>query len=144
MSKLKRSGDGTYSGTYSGHAFTVRREQQERHAAWVARSGDYVGESISSAATRDNAVHSLMRAIDRAAVHVPEIEALLERWAETIKAMVPNLDPDDTYRLAHIRDQLGMFDTLMRSQAVAIERDIARLRARARPALEPAPPLSIS
>jgi hypothetical protein len=138
MMKLKRNADGSYSGNYKGNDFTVRKEKVHEHITptyvktsivWIARSGTFAHRSNS---TRDEAVQGLLNEFDRAAVNVPEVDALLKRWAEEIKAIVPLLNERDISacsQLQLLKSNLAMLDGMVRAQAVLFEESLARLRA---------------
>jgi hypothetical protein len=136
---LKRNADGSYRGAYKGQEFTVCKVDVQEQLApcyvvptWIARCGTIEHRSTS---TRSNAVDGLIHRLDMDAVSVPEIDALLKRWAEEIKAIVPLLGQQDAtavVRLESLRSTLTMFEATTRSQAVNFEEKLAKLRARAK------------
>jgi hypothetical protein len=137
---LKRNADGSYRGTYRGQEFTVRKiDVQEQLApgyvktvpTWIARCGTIEHRSTI---TRSDAVDGLIHQLDMDAVSVPEIDALLKRWAEEIKAIVPLLDDRDLTARVHLeslQSNLTLFEATTRSQAVGFAERLTRLRARA-------------
>lgn len=148
MTKLSRQPDGSYSGTYKGHEFTVRKEEiTERigptytrtETVWIARSGTFEHRANGSRPTREEAVQGLIRELDMAAVNVPEVDALLKRWTEEIKAIVPLLNDRDTgarIQLQSLRGELASFEALARLKAVHFEESLAELKARMQQAPE--------
>jgi hypothetical protein len=140
--QLKRQFDGSYRGTYKGHEFIVHKEDHVRDAGtayattethWVARSacGRFEGRSYIKPVTRDAAVRFLTDVIDRDLVQVPELDALLERWAKEIERYVPGLDDHDGmagFRLSQLRCTLESTGALLRVQAVRFEEELQRLR----------------
>jgi hypothetical protein len=78
-----------------------------------------------------------------AAINVPEIDALLARWAADIKAIVeriPDTDMEARMRLESLRHDLDGMDDTVRIRAVHFEEKLERLKARM---LTPAEPLAL-
>jgi hypothetical protein len=138
MPKLARGHDGKYIGTYRGHDLVVWKEAGTAsgysHTAWIARSGGLEVRENGRHATRDGVVLRLCQEVDMAAVQIPEIDQLLVRWSEEIKAIAPQLrhrDHQAMRLLISLRRTLAWLDNIARAQAVRFEQDIAQLRARA-------------
>jgi hypothetical protein len=140
MTQLKRNADGSYSGSYEGIDYTVCKERQQygkpvppSTLGWVAQ-GQKPNERFGGwGKTREEAVRALISAIDQDAVQVPELDALLKRWTEEIKRIVPLLserDNDARFQLRLLRSDLATLDRLVRSQAVRFEEGLAELRSR--------------
>ena len=144
MPKLIKTGDGGYRGEHKGQPFTVRKEEVPREHVrsvygtfsveghsyvWVARHETFEAHS----STREGAVRRLGQQLDEAALDLPELDALLKRWAERIKALVPYLDKrnltvtDDMLALQH---QMNWVDKAMRGYARRFEEELARLEAK--------------
>jgi hypothetical protein len=69
----------------------------------------------------------------------PEIEAILKRWAEEIKAVASRLNPTDPYAgiaLSRLKDDLKRFERDFRRSAVHFEENLATLKARMQQAPE--------
>ncbi|MBO0764292.1 MAG: hypothetical protein J2P50_06865 [Hyphomicrobiaceae bacterium] len=141
MTTLSRQPDGSYHGSYKGREFTVREEQVEERITttyaraathWVARCGTIEYRSRIRP-NRDDAVQGLLRELDKADAIVPELDALLTRWAEEIKAIVPLLNDSDAVARAQLEDlrfQLGRLDADVRLRAVRFEEKLSSLKAR--------------
>jgi hypothetical protein len=136
MSNLKRQSDGSYHGTYKGQTFRVWKEGTEELTRsgwrWAARSGRAEYQTLLGG-TRADAIKGICLQLDMAAIDVPEIDALLKRWAEEIQAIVPLLEERDgvaRVQLESLSSQLTLFDQQMRGQAVRFEQKLAKLRAR--------------
>jgi hypothetical protein len=156
MTTLKRQPDGSYRGAYKGHEVTVRKEEVSERITdhyvktethWIARSGTFEYRSRGNRATRDEAVQGLLRELDMAAISIPEVDALLKRWAEEIKAIVHMIDEKDItarMQLEGLSADLSSFDSMVRLHAVHFEEKLAKLKSRMqqateRPALEAMP-----
>lgn len=134
MTNLSRNPDGSYRGTYKGREFTVRKETvANRGEVWVARAGTIVATGWKNN-SRDDMVGQLQRQLDEAVVTVPpKIDAILRRWAEEIKAVVPRLDLSDQYTadaLESLRLDLKAFEREFRRAAIRVEEGLAALKAR--------------
>jgi hypothetical protein len=127
--KLKRDDDGRYHGVYDGQEFIVWRGERSWSAECPA-----IAVTRNSYPTRAGATRSICDAIDEAAVVVPELDQLLERWTAAVKAVVARLgDRPQGVRayvaLDNLRHALSWLDGSVRMQAVRFERDLARLEA---------------
>jgi hypothetical protein len=114
MEKLTRNADGSYSGSYKGRQFTVRKEQVEscrgRHpeTVWAARCGT-IHWQCGPDGTRKDAVRMLLHMLDMSDVSVPEIDDLLQRWTKEVQAIVPLLSEHDTsapFMLSELKNAL--------------------------------------
>jgi hypothetical protein len=140
LAKLTRDAAGKYHGAYGGQEFTVeggpRRLPQP---GWLGRRMSGVGvwvntERTLKQATRADAVRSICNEIDMAAVQIPELDRLLERWTAEVKAVVDRLDdrPQDVRphaALFNLRRDLSWLDGSVRMKAVQFEKDLAKLEA---------------
>ena len=142
--RLARDPDGKYIGNYRGHDLVVWKQADNgsgySRTAWIARSGALEVRENGRHATRDGVVLRLCREIDMSAVQIPEIDQLLVRWSEEIKAIVPQLRDRDHQAmrlLMGLRRTLAWLDNTARAQAVRFEQDIAELRARAGESCQP-------
>jgi hypothetical protein len=85
----------------------------------------------------------LQRELDEAAVEVPpEIDAVLRRWAEEIKAIMPGLNPNDreaAVALEKLRMDFEHFEQEFRRAAVRFERRLFNLKARDQRHAKPVP-----
>ena len=136
MTKLSRKGN-IYHGTYKGHEFTVGKETVDtrygNETVWMARSGTFMHQSSGRHGSRFIAVDGLLRQLDMAALDVPEIDAVLKRWAEAIKTVTLHLDPKDInacLQLEALSMDLTYFDKKMRDETLRFEEKLAKLRAR--------------
>jgi hypothetical protein len=127
--KLKRDAEGRYHGTYAGQELIVWRGER----SWSAECPT-IAVARNSCPTRAYAVREIRDAIDEAAVVIPELDRLLERWTAAVKAVVARLgDQPQGVRahvaLADLRHALSWLDGSVRMQAVRFERDLAKLEA---------------
>jgi hypothetical protein len=127
--KLTRDDDGRYHGTYDDQPFVVWRQEN----SWAAECST-IAVTLSSYPTRAYATRAICDAIDEAAVVIPELDQLLERWTSAVKAVVARLgDQPQGVRahvaLANLHHALSWLDGSVRMQAVRFERDLAKLRA---------------
>lgn len=60
---------------------------------WIADDGKY----NAKAKTKRDAMASVARQHEKAALDIPELRAVQQRWVLAIEAIVPGLDPTDAY-----------------------------------------------
>ncbi|HXE85886.1 MAG TPA: hypothetical protein VN524_03680 [Hyphomicrobiaceae bacterium] len=141
MTKLSRQPDGSYCGTYKDIEITVRKEtvatRSKHNKRWVARSAGY---QPGAGDTRADAVRRLCRIVDMEAVGIPELDWLLERWTEEVKAIVSRLDDKDAVARMKLEDlqwELRHLDHEVRRAALHFQEKLAKLKTRAQQQPEP-------
>jgi hypothetical protein len=96
---------------------------------WIAEDGTY----RAKASTKRDAMASIERQHAKAALDIPEIRAIQQRWVMAIEAIVPGLDPTDAYArmwLVGLQSSIESFESMARGQALHIEQRIQELRER--------------
>lgn len=105
---------------------------------WIATDGKY----RATASTKREALARIQRRHDMAALDIPELAAIQRRWALSIEAIIPSLDPTDPQtmmQLTLLKSSIEGFDRMARCDALQIEDDIKELRERATAVKEIAP-----
>ena len=128
MVKFSLGADDSYAPSYKGHSITIRRVGTD----WIASSGGMEGQACDS---REEAFVGLAHEIDAAASPLPEIDALLRRWAGEVDRIAPRLDENDDIAHLHLhecRSTLAITEQTMRATALRFEELLAKLKADAR------------
>src|SRR5947208_2521310 len=87
-----------------------------KQPVWLGR---YDGDASEHRAdTRKELIACFMRQVDSDQLPLPEIDALFERWAASIKEMAPRVGLHAAMpEIMTLQLQMGIAQTLMRSQA---------------------------
>jgi hypothetical protein len=139
---LKKGADGRYHGTYHNREFAVwKTQRQDRYGkpftAWVAcqSAPASTDQSDDYNLTRSGAVCRICQEIDRDLVQLPEIDQLLERWAEEIRTIalaLPARDLQAHATLERLSYLLADLDNRVRLDAVRFEQQLVKLKAHVR------------
>ena len=108
---------------------------------WLGR---YDGDAtVHHADTRKELIARFKQQVDSDQLPLPEIDALFERWTASIKEMAPRVGLHAAMKeIMTLQSHMSMAQTMMRSQALLVEQQIAALRAKCSAGVEPAPLLS--
>lgn len=125
---------------YRGRTLTITRgpakdQYGRRLPTWFGR---YDGDTSDHCAeTRKELIARFQHHVDCTLIVVPEIDALLARWASSIKDISPRFGLAAATEIMMAQMQMKMAQTMMRTYALQVEQQIAELRAKCADTAEP-------